>query len=124
MHRFRLGLYGKVSGNTPVSAFFLELGDNHLLPLLVVWLLCWSDALACYGEVAWVKGAFLPFEAGFEGCQPWVSQDETLPPNVRDQELHLPLFLISGYIKVNVSGDTSRFVLCVVNSEQPFRFVQ
>ena len=52
------------------------------------------------------------------------SQYKAFPPNVGDQELHLPLFLISGYTEIDISGNTSCFVLGIIDIEQLFWFVQ
>ena len=124
MRRFGLGLYGEVSGNTSVSALFLYLGNNCLSFLLVIWPLRCSDTLARYREVLWIEGAFFPLEARLEGSRPWISQYETFSPDVRDQEPHLPLFLVSGYTEIDVSGNTYCFVLCVIDIEQLLWFVQ
>ena len=124
MRGFGLGLYGKVRGNAVVGTLLFYLGDDHLSLLLVIWLLCWSDALALYWEVLWIKDAFFSLEMGLKGSQPWISQYETLSPDVGDQEPHLSLFLVSGYTEIDVSGDIPCFVLCVINIEQLLWFVQ
>ena len=121
---FGLGLYSEVSGNALVGTFFLQLGNNCLSFSLIFLLLHRLDTLTRYGEVLWIKGAFFPLEAGLEGCQPWVPQYETFSSDVGDQELHLLLFLVSDYIEIDVLGDTSGFVLHVINIEQPLWFVQ
>ena len=119
-----LGLYGEVSGNASVGALFLQLGDNCSSFLLIFLWLHWPDTLARYGEVLQVKGAFFPLEARFKGSQPRIPQYETFSPDVRDQEPHLLLFLVSGYTEIDVSGNTSCFVLCVIDIEQLPWFVQ
>ena len=68
--------------------------------------------------------AFFPLEVRLEGSQPQISQYETLSSDVRDQEPHLPLFLVSDYTEINVSGNTSYFVLRVIDIEQLLWFVQ
>ena len=79
--------------------------------------------MAHYGEVLQIEGAFLPLEAGLKGCQPRIPQYETFSSDVRDQEPHLPLFLVSDYTEVDVSGNTSCFVLRVIDIEQLLWFV-
>ena len=105
-------MYGKVSGDTLVGAFFLQLGDNCLSFSLISLSLHWLATLTHYGEVLWIEGAFFPLEVGFEGCQPWIPQYETFSPDVGDQEVHLSLFLVSDYTEIDVWGNTSCFVLC------------
>ena len=83
----------------------------------MIWLLCWSEALALYRKVLRIEGAFLSLEAGFEGSQPWISQYEILSSDVRDQEPHLSLFLVSGYTEIDRLGDIPCFVLCVIDIE-------
>ena len=99
-------------------------GNNCLLFSLISLLSHWLDTLTCYGEVLLIEGAFFPLEAGLEGCQPWIPQYETFSPDVGDQESHLPLFLVSDYIEINISGDTSCSVLRVIDIEQLLWFVQ
>ena len=95
------------------------------MPLLLIFLfLCWSNASAGYGEVMRVESALLSFETRLEGSQPWITQYQAFPSNIGDQEPHLPLFLVSGYAEVDVSSDTSRLILGIINIEQSLWFIQ
>ena len=80
--------------------------------------------MARYGEVLWVESAFLPLETRLKGGQPWIAQYQAFSSDVRDQELHLLLFLVSGYTEVDISDNTSCFVLGIVDIEQLLWFVQ
>ena len=71
-----------------------------------------------------VESALLPLETGLEGGQPWIAQYQAFPSDIGDQELHLPLFLVSGYTEVDISSDTSRPILGIIDIEQLLWFVQ
>ena len=80
--------------------------------------------MARYGEVLWVESAFLPLETRLKGGQPWIAQYQAFSSDVRDQEPHLLLFLVSGYTEIDVSGNTFCFILGVVDVKQLLWFVQ